>query len=263
MTLERFASRVAKFAADNAPAILAGIGVAGVITTAILTAKASFRARDMIVDEWESRNRDHLIQGDTLERLTTMEQIKLVWPLYIPPVLTGALACTAIVCSNRMGTQRAALLAGAYTALSNNFEDYKAKLVEVAGKNKAQKVHDEIAQDRVNANPPTDQQQIIFAGSDLQLFKDAQSGRYFTSTVEDVRQAENKINYCLIHDGSASLTEYYYQIGLESTKESDEFGWRNDKLLELKFSTAIIDGKKSCIVVDFSVTPVRDYWRMG
>ena len=59
---------------------------------------------------------------------------------------------------------------------------------------KIKKIRDEIAQDRVNANPPNSRE-VLIAGTGEVLFFDMLTGRYFQSTMEDIKRAENKVNY--------------------------------------------------------------------
>ncbi len=62
------------------------------------------------------------------------------------------------------------------------------------------------------------------------------------------------------HDGYASLTDLYNQIGLSSLPSSNEVGRNADRMLEIEFSTAM-ESNQPCIVMGFSVEPVRSYYR--
>jgi hypothetical protein len=85
------------------------------------------------------------------------------------------------------------------------------------------------------------------------------SGRYFQSSMEELRQAENKVNYELVHHNQASLSFFYDQVGLPPTRHSDEVGWNSNNLLEINYSTQMSTDNRPCIVVDFVVGPITGY----
>lgn len=269
MTLNSLASRIGKLVADNSPVILTAIGVSGVLTTACLTAKASFKAaeilREAAFDKLQSTDSQEKDYYSLYEVLTAREKAELTWKLYIPATASAALTIAVIVCENRIGTRRAAMMAAAYSTLGNTFDKYQEKIVEVLGKNKEQKVRDTIAQDRVNESKEIQalpNQQIVVAGPGQQLFFDAYTGRPFYSDMESMRKAENDINFEVNNNNYASLTDFYYKIGLSPVTDSSEVGWNINKLLKLEYSTTLTDDNRSCIVVDFRVRPIRDYYRI-
>lgn len=247
---------IEKFSIDNSPAILTAIGVAGVISTAVLAVKASRKSTLKLVEMDAERMQNN--EGP----FTGKEIFNATWLDYVPPVLSGVATIGCIVMSNRIGTKRAAALAAAYTISERAFSEYQEKVVEVIGENKARQIRDDVAQDRVNDNP-LDNSKVIVAGTGDVPCLDAFSGRYFMTTMETLRKAENDINYKIMHEENASLTDFYHAIGIAKTSASDEVGWNTTKMLELHFSTALTDDNRPCIVIDFNVVPVRDYWRHG
>lgn len=253
MNLSNITSKTSKIVSDNSPAILTAMGVTGLVATAYLTGKASFKAAE-IIDKIES------VEGTAGDRGSLLkERTALVWKLYIPAFGVGSMSVAAIVFANRIGTRRTAAMTAAYAISERAYSEYKDKVVETIGKNKEKKVRDEVAQDRVHALPK-DQAIIVTNGGD-QIFMDAYSGRTFMSTMEDVKQAQNKLNHEVINQGYASLSDLYAHLGLSPTKVSDDVGWNSDKLMEMTFHTTFTDDMKSCIVVDFNVAPVRSFFR--
>jgi hypothetical protein len=81
--------------------------------------------------------------------------------------------------------------------------------------------------------------------------------------MEALRKAQNDINYQVMHDSYASLTDFYSMVGLAPTSNSDDVGWNSDKLLELQFSPVLTEGGRPCISIDFVVAPVRHYYRLN
>ena len=121
------------------------------------------------------------------------------------------------------------------------------------------KIRDEVAQDRVNAHPASGEVLVVGAGE--VLCYDMLTGRYFQSTMEDIKRAENSVNYELIHFMSCSLSHFYDEIGLPPTNYTDSVGWNLNHKMEVKFSTVFSTDKRPCIAIDFSRPPIPDYQR--
>lgn len=250
MTLSSVAKQLEKYAADNSPQILTGIGVAGTITTAFLTGKATFKAAELLEYEYNA--------GRFLDK---KEKGLLVWKLYVPPVVAGALTVTSIITANRIGNRRAAAMAAAYAVSERMFDEYKSKVVEKLGERKEQTVRDEVAQDRLNRNPVSETHVFQGSGGDVLCYEPF-TGRYFKSDMEAMKKAQNDTNYAVLNNFYASLTDFYNHLGLDRTDMSDEFGWNSDDLLELTFTTGMSDDARPCLVMNYKVTPIRGYSRV-
>lgn len=255
MNISYILKRGEKALADNSPQILTTVGVVGTLTTAYLTGKASFKAADIIAME-EVR-----ISKEPRVPLTNGERFQLVWKLYIPAASSALLTATAIVGATQIGTRRAAAMAAAYSMSRREFADYQEKIVEKLGEKKEREARDELAQERINRNPVGNQQVFVTGGGEV-LCYDTWTGRYFMSDMETLKAAQNQVNYQVLNSYYASLSDFYNAIGLPNTKNSDDFGWNSDKLLELTFSTTMSDENKPCIAIDFQVEPIRGYSRV-
>lgn len=254
MDLRLLGSRAAKFLVDNSPSIMTGLAVAGTITTAILTGRATFKAAREIDQVQNLRFHDDLDDWE----LTPKQKVELTWTHYIPPVATGVLTVALIIGANQVGSRRTAALAAAYSILDRGFEEYRAKVTETIGEKKELAVRDAVVQDRINRDP-VENREIVLVGQGDVLCRDSYSGRYFSSNVESIRRAANDINARIIHDSYACLTDFYDLIGLSSTAISDEVGWTLDKMLEIRFSSALTEENRPCLSVEFRVDPVRNY----
>lgn len=237
----------------SSPAFLSGVGVTGVITTAYLTGRASFKAAKII-------EREEVIRADQeMEALTKKEKVQLIWPLYVAPVSTACTTITAIVMANHEASKKIAALTVASGISERAFQEYKAKVVEKLGENKAIAIRDEIVQDRINKNPPPTTSQLVMAGNNEVLCHDMLTGRYFLSTMEKLQQAMNNTNYEIIAHDYASLSFFYDLIGLEPTAYSDYVGWRCDDHPEITFSTVMSPDNRPCISIDFDAHPHPGY----
>jgi len=244
---------------DHSTTILTAVGVGGTVATAVLTGRASFKAADIIAREKAIVNMAVEENQDPVT-LSKTEKVKLVWREYLPPVATGVTTITCIIVANKISSRKIAALAVAGGISERALQEYKDKVVEKFGERKATDVRDEIAQDRVAANP-VGSREIIIAGTGEVLCYDMTTGRYFQSTVEEIKRAENKVNYELIHYMSCSLSHFYDEIGLQPTSYTDSVGWNMNNKMEVVFSTVMSQDNRPCLAIDFVHPPVSDYNR--
>jgi hypothetical protein len=261
MTFQTLANQTQKMIADNSPAILTGIGVAGAVTTAVLTGKAAIKADRLITHEQFRNGPITVAEGSTNPVLTPKEKLRLTWQLYIPPAVTGIVTVGAIIMANQIGTRRAAAMASAYVLSEKAFSEYKEKIVEKLGENKERAVRDDLAQDRVNRNPVEERSIIMTGGGDVLCFEPF-TGRYFQSDMESLKKAQNDLNYLVLNNYYASLSDFYDLIGLDHTMISDDFGWNSDEMLELKFSTVLATDGRPCLSFEYKTVPIKGYARV-
>ncbi len=231
---------------SNAPEIFTALGVSGVVTTAYLTAKAAFKASDVIRES----EAEHGFATDKKENFKI--RTKLVWKLYIPAGVSGALTIGCIICSSKANGKRTAAAVTAYSLTERAFSEYKEKIVEQIGEGKEQKVRDELAQERVNKTSGS--QEIIVVGKGHVLCCELFTNRYFRSDMETLRKAQNDINMRVVNHHYVTLDEFYDLIELPYTSNSSHFGWDADKLMELIFSTVLGVGGEPCLAFDYNYT---------
>jgi hypothetical protein len=245
---------------ENCSAILTAGGVIGTVATAVLSGRAAVKAHDLITVK-ELENTALSVNSEGVQELSKTDKALLVWPQFIPPVLVGSATIGSIVAANLMSARRAAALAAAYGMSQKQLEEYKGKITEKLTGPKRQAIDDEIAQDRVTNNPPKDKEVIILAGGDV-LCYDMLTGRYFRSTVEQVRKAEMKINADLVNNQYASLSSFYDEVGLPPTNFTDTVGWgihNQDLPLGVQLSTIMTPDDKPCVAIDFDTQPSFNY----
>lgn len=243
--------KVVHLASENSATLLTAGGVVGTVATAILTGRASFKAAEILRAEQEKVEQDQ-----TLPELTTTKKVLLVWPHFVPPVLLGTATVGSIIMANRMSAQKAAALAAAYGMSQKHFEEYKAKVSEKLTGPKQSQVDDELAQERVNRTKG--HESIVVVEGEVLCF-DQPTGRYFRSTMENIKQAVNATNAEIIHHDHASASYFYEELELPATTWTDEVGWNTDRLLELTYSTVLDPNDRPCIAIDFKTLPQADY----
>lgn len=253
---------------DNSHTILTGVGVVGTVATAVTTGRASFKAAQIIRSEEKKKELENPeypsgvgIPRKVPYRLSRFEKGKLVWTLYIPPAGVCLTTIVSIVAANRLASKKIAALAVASAISERSFQEYKAKVEEKLTQRQSTNIRDEIAQDRVNKNP-VNSREVILAGTGEVLCYDMTTGRYFQSTVEEIKRAENHVNHQLNNFMSASLSEFYDEIGLPPTSFSDNVGWNTNNHLKVVTSAVMSSDNRPCIAIDFENPPFADYGRL-
>lgn len=239
--------KAAQFASENATTLLTAGGVVGVVATALLSGRAGYKiAKTEEAKKWD-------IYDDAYDHENHEEGIKLtdivvpkkdiiiaVAPDLIYPMFTGSATIAAIIFSNRISAKEAAALAAAYGLAERNLSDYKAKVQEKLTGQKATQINDDLAQDAVDRTPGDEK--IIVMDGEIIVF-DKSGGRYFRSTVEDIKQAVNTVNKEIIDQGFAEASSFYMELGLPETPWSKSVGFDMGNMIELEYSTAMKGGK--------------------
>jgi hypothetical protein len=256
--LTQLAQRAKFLVNENSATILTGMGVTGTITTAYLTGRATFKAAKLLEKEQLLIAAEGTENTNAPRVLTLRSKIRMVWRLYIPPIVVGASTIASIIMANRFASKKIAALTIASGISERALQEYKEKVAQKLGERENTKIRDEIAQDRVHRNPPNTRE-IILAGTGEVLCYDMATGRYFQSSVEEIKRAENKVNHQILNHMHASLSEFYDEIGLPPTSYTDSVGWNLNNRLEVQFSTVMSTDQRPCVAIDFLHPPVADY----
>jgi hypothetical protein len=236
----------------NSPAILTAMAVGGVVTTIALTIRGTIRARDLYAQEIDWRY--HNFEGEDIPFPTPKEVIELTWKEYIPTVAAGAFTIACTIGANHISSRRTAALASLFTLTEKALQEYQAKVVDTIGEKKEALIQGEIAQDKLDKNPP-EKETIILTGNGDFLCYDAFSDRYFRSNVSFIERKVNEFNHELLKDGWRNLNDFYYELGLGNIELGDELGWYADRdMLDVKQSTKMAKDQP-CLVISFRVQP--------
>lgn len=256
MAFAILAKRLGKFAVDNSPAILTAMGVTGALATAYLTGAATFKAAEILARE---ENAVVPEEGVKNAPFTFRDKIDLTWKLYVPAAGSAAMTVAAIVMANRIGTRRAAALATAYGLSERALEAYKKKVVDTVGPKKAQAITDEIAKDAVLEMNDRQTKILITDRGDHRCL-DLYNKRSFTSSIDAIKRAEIDINFTILNDGYASLSNWYDLLGLPHTSGSDDFGWNTDRKFELEYTYEADEFDRPCLAINFKRLPESKFY---
>lgn len=242
------------FLRRNGSTILTLAGGAGVVATAVMTAKATPKAMRLLEEAKEEKGDD----------LTKLEVVQVAGPAYIPAIVTGAATLVCIFGANTLNKRQQASLTSAYALLDKSYKDYKKKVKEVYGEEAHEKVKEELAKDEYKEND-------ILVSEGTHLFYDIYSNRYFESTLAKVKQAEYNLNRLLVMKGYAYLNEFYVELGIEQIESGWELGWSPGSNLDMYWQewidfshtkTDMGDGTE-CYIIEMWQEPCfdfADYW---
>lgn len=232
----------------HSPVVLTGFAIAGVVSTAILTARATTKANIVL----------GAIDVDN-QPAGRIEKLRIIWPIYIPPVITGLATISCVIGAQSINYRRQAALMGAFTLTEGAFQEYKEQVAESLTKPQKEKIETAIAQKQLDENPPATEMLMQADGKVLVL--DRFTGRYFRSTQETIRGAQNDVNERLTSGGEmyVSLNEFYVLLGLEQSVMGEVVGFNNANLVDVNFNTAIAEGGVPCLTIMFRALPTEGY----
>lgn len=277
------------FVKKNSPHILTGTAVVGVGLTSYFAVKGVTRAKDIIKEE-QLRRKEKLLR-DCLEsdmypenenvppkelieqqmKIPFKDKIKLVWKPLLPMGVAGATTIACIIGSDVINTGRNAVLLASATALSQGFEEYQKKNIELFGEKNHQKIIDEQAKEAVQNNESLKEGYIIDTGTGDTVILDIENARPIKGSIENIERAVNEINKQIFADNNAfdygfrSKNDFYEEVGIWQKpfllKKDDEIGWDKSHPIEIEHSSVLLDDKTPVYAFRFKSKPLA-HWQL-
>lgn len=251
LNIPEITKRILHHLNKESPKILAGIGIGGMLTTTALAVIETKDALEKIENAKRTQKKD---------KLTASETFKVAWKCYIPAITVGVISTSCVIGAFAEDERRNSVLVAAYGMSETALRNYKDKVKEVVGEKKATEIQDSVDKTIIEQHPC--KPDIIVQGRGETLCYDNLSGRYFYSDVETLRHAANKLNNQMITSfvPYISLNEFYAEINLHTVEIGDLLGWHMDRgLIELTFSSQLMDGRTPCLVFSFRNLPDYKY----
>lgn len=256
--LTKIVKSVRTAAKKHSPEILTGLGIAGMVTTAVMAVRATPKAMILLNKAEMEKNIDRSDE-EGIAYLTPIETVKAAWKCYIPSMIVGGISIGCLIGASSVNARRNAALATAYALSESTLKEYQEKVIEEVGERKEREVRDKIDKDKIDQKPVSKSEVIITDAGDVLCFEKL-SGRYFKSSMDKLKKAVNEINRQMRYDMYVSLNEFYYEIGLEGTEIGDMLGWNIDKgYIELDYSSHLADDGTPCLVIGYSVLPQYEF----
>lgn len=224
-------------------------GAVGVVSTAVLTAKATPKALRLIEEVKEEKG----------EELTKMETIRAAWKPYIPAVVTGAATLSCIFGANVLNKKQQAALMSAYALLDQKYKEYKAKVGDICGEETEKEIRCEIAKNHYVPDDVDD--------DGMNLYYDEWSHRYYRAEPEVVKDAEYELNKMMAVLGSVCINDYYDLLGIDMIEGGNDVGWGMNcgaawygyTWVEFQQEKAVMDDGLEAIIVSPIFAPTADY----
>lgn len=249
-TLQKLSLKSRGFLRNNSATILTTVGAIGVVGTAVLTAKATTKANDILEEATIEKG----------EKLTVKEKIVAAGPSYIPAILMGTVTVSCIFAANVLNKRHQAALVSAYAMLDQSYKQYQSKVEEFYGEGSNENIKNEIAKDEYK-------KVSIRVDDGKELFYDDYSKRYFESTKEKVKQAEYTLNRNLVMRDYAYLNEWYDELDLDLLDEGYKLGWTMGQCMDMYWQPWIdfahskieLDDGRVCNVIRMMEEPIPDF----
>lgn len=244
----KFILRVRKGVSRNAPALLTGMGIAGMYAAVGQAVVATPKAVRLI----EQRKEELWV-----DELTPVETVKTVWKCYIPTAISCAVSTACIIGANSVHGKRNAALMTAYKLSETALTDYKEQVVETLGEKKEKVISEKVAQKQVEKNPPSNNE-VIPTKAGNTLCMDSLCNRYFYSDIDFLHRAMASFNRDIVTDIGmrASLNDFYSKIGLSPSDVGDYIGWNiDDGELEVKPVPHLMEDNTVVVHIGFNVAP--------
>ena len=219
-----------RFIKNHSSTILSIIGSIGVITTSVLAVKATPKAMKIIEIEESMQNRT----------LKPIEKVQIAWKPYIPAIFSGFSTIVCIMGANAINKHTQASLISAYALLDNSYKEYVEKTKELYGEEADDNIRNEIAKDH-----NLEEKNKISSGDQL----------FF---MNDVLDAEKRLNAEFAARGLITLNDFYDFLGIGRVSYGYDIGWYDEgEYYEIEFEhqKITIDGDLSCYAIEFVNEP--------
>lgn len=263
------ASRAVLKLQKSSPTTLFYAGAAGVVVTAVLSAKATLKTQQILEDDNVQRFQT---ADQELREHTNQEKVQLAGKIaraYLPTVVVGAATIGALTGSHRILTTRNTSLTAAYAALSDAYDRYQKRVVEEIGEDKEQAIRQDLTKKTFEENGNTVKYKVpgLAQVSPYARFFDELSSSFTKSAEQNLlflRCQQDYFNNMLRARGHVFLNEVYDALGLERSGAGAVVGWilneAGDNYIDFGLYNeqspqvrAFVNGHERAVLLDFNV----------
>lgn len=264
--IQKVCKKTVRTASKHAPALLIGVGVVSVVSTAVLAIVASPKAvkvlddgKDAIDEATEDLESDpeELKQA---KREIKKEMAKDLAKIYWKTAANAAIGITAIIFAYRTQKKRTVAIGAAYALAVQELNDWKetARELKILNKNNEQKIRDSLVKkkvERADDKAKSNRQQVIFTGNGEDLFIDDWSGQVFKSSVVEVEKAVNEWNNKMLLEDQVTLNDLYFTLGIPEVPAGDLGFESSHGIVDVMFGSSFVNGK-AYITMGFDRQPM-------
>jgi Family of unknown function (DUF6353) len=247
------AGRQILLARKHSPTFLFGVGVAGVVTTAVLASRATLKMDDVLREAEEARSKIDAAKevaerteqeyteddAESDSRLLKVKTVLKIAKLYAPAVGVGVLTIAALTGSHVIISRRNVSLTAAYAALDQGFREYRKRVVDELGLEKDQEFRYGVIEKQiaVETDHGTDIKTVKVV--DLEKIRE-QGGSVYARLFDEycqnwskqpgynqifLKSNESYANDLLHARGYVFLNDVFDMLGLERTPAGQIVGW--------------------------------------
>lgn len=269
----------------HSPEILVGVGIAGVVTSAVLAARATLKL-EPIIDKTKSNleaidtfvdaevDTDHPGVGTAIARAKGQVYLHTavdLTKLYGPSVTIGVASIACILSAHGIMRQRNTALVAAYAVIERGFDAYRARVVEDLGEDKDRDyIHGLVTKEetdkdgivtKVTSKHPDPNVHSAYARFfdeyNVNWEKHAEKNLFF------LKSQQNYWNDRLHARGHVFLNEVYDSLGMEHSQAGSVVGWvmgNGDEFIDFGIwdlyndqARMFVNGLERSILLDFNV----------
>jgi hypothetical protein len=267
----------------NSPTLMFAAGVVGVVGTAILASRATYKLEDVLIetDEQLEKIRSAEVVGyseDDRQKDIVLCYIKTgfkIVSLYAPAVVVGALSITALTGAHVTLTRRNVSLTAAYAALDKGFRRYRDRVIGELGTDKDREFRYEMEKrtivEETNEGPVS--REILQPGRAsvyARFFEKGNKNWKYEHPYNAifVQCMQNYANDLLRMNGHVFLNEVYDLLGIDRSREGAIVGWilnnpNGDNCIDFGIferdahsGMLFVTGNEPSILLDFNVDGV-------
>lgn len=236
----------------HSPEILAGVGVIGTVTSAVMACRATLKLNDILDDCKETRNKiKEVAENPKYENEYTPEDVKKditinytqtavkIAKLYAPAVILGSASLGCLLASNDILRKRNAALSAAYMTVDKSFKEYRGRVAERFGEEvekeiryniKAQEIETVVANEDGSETVVMEEAKVMDPNlySDYAKFFDEANPNWQNDPEYNLMFLKSQQQYAndlLKARGRLFLNEVYDMLGIDRTKAGQVVGW--------------------------------------
>jgi hypothetical protein len=268
----------------HSPTILFGVGVVGVVATAVMASKATLEL-DKIVDEaktdldWCKTNHESGEYPEYTDRAYSHD-VAVIYArtgrklirLYAPTLGVGFLSIASLTGSHYILTQRNMALTAAYAALDKSYKNYRRRVAEEIGEENELEFRNGVTSE------------VVIKGDEAKTIKKvdpnavSEYARFFDQLSPSwnkqpeynmifLRAQQNYFNDLLLSRGHIFLNEVYDALGIPRSRAGAVVGWilskDGDNYVDMgiyssdrEMARRFVNGDEGAILLDFNVDGV-------
>ncbi|MCX7817553.1 MAG: DUF6353 family protein [Syntrophales bacterium] len=291
-TIIRTAGRSGLLLRKHSPEILMGVGVIGVVTSAVMACRSTLKAEEVIDEAKKKIDKIHYAKETiSVEEYTEQDYKKDLAVAYVqtgidfvrlygPAVLVGVASIGCLVGSHNIMRKRNIALVAAYKAVEQSFSDYRKRVVAELGEDKDYQfkhgIKTEVV-DGVEIGEDGKKKKTKNVVTTMDPNGISQYARFFDESCVQwsktpeynlmfLKCQQNHANDLLHSRGHIFLNEVYDMLGIPRTQEGAVVGWvkgEGDDFVDFGIFDGndtkkrdFVNGYERSILLDFNVAGV-------